>query len=383
MTKKIVNIICSYEYPSQYAAANRIDVLARTIAKSHRVNVVTLSEDARRKSFTLIDNRQVHYVSHKLYDKTNFLNRSFHELIIAIKLVRASARLRADITVVSIPFMFLLPCAVIAGGSGSKILDIRDLVWEYLPENSLAQRLIKKRLAAVMKLFSRGYKRIATSNEYEAAWACSVVGKQDVELVSNGIEREKFLQLRTVADGRVAHSTDVPHVVYAGNIGLAQRLDVLVEVAREMPDVSFTLAGAGNDMPRIRALIEDCGLTNISLPGMLNRDEIFRLFKTADVLFAQLDETFASAVPSKLYEYLSTGLPLVYAGLGEAPRLLGRFENVYTLPPCNPKILRETLAKVFSDIPAYSLKNIDIIEQFYIREDQADKYLKLIESLTP
>ena len=50
--------------------------------------------------------------------------------------------------------------------------------------------------------------------------------------------------------------------------------------------------------------------------------DLFEIYTDSDILYAQLKKEFEGAVPSKLYEYLSTGKFIIYGGLGEALNLL-------------------------------------------------------------
>jgi len=66
-------------------------------------------------------------------------------------------------------------------------------------------------------------------------------------------------------------------------------------------------------------------VANIAFTGYLAPDELVRLYHASDVLFAQLRESklhSATAVPSKLLEYMAAARPIVYAGSGAAADLV-------------------------------------------------------------
>src|SRR5690554_6727645 len=129
-------------------------------------------------------------------------------------------------------------------------------------------------------------------------------------------------------------------------MGLAQQLTTLVEAARALPAIQFNLVGAGIDEPRVKALIQKYGLQNITLTGRVTWQEVLFYYNASHVLYAQLAPEYAGAMPSKLYEYLSTGKPIVYGGQGQAVEILTEFENCFVVPPYNTSELVTLLTRL-------------------------------------
>ena len=114
-------------------------------------------------------------------------------------------------------------------------------------------------------------------------------------------------------------------MLYAGLLGHAQELDVLVDVAALAPDLRIVLAGDGPCRDDLEALVRQRGLDNVVFTGYVTPHELAGLYHESDVLFAQVrpSELHAvTAVPSKLLEYMAAGRPIVYAGEGAAVALV-------------------------------------------------------------
>ena len=80
-------------------------------------------------------------------------------------------------------------------------------------------------------------------------------------------------------------------------------------------------------------------------------------------------------MPSKLYEYLSTGKYIIYGGQGVASATLSKFENVSLIQPCSVEILKQEIEKVLSEFnSSLSASNREKIQAQYIR-DVTVKYL--------
>jgi colanic acid biosynthesis glycosyl transferase WcaI len=118
-------------------------------------------------------------------------------------------------------------------------------------------------------------------------------------------------------------------VAYAGNVGIKQGLDVLVcaaDAARDRPDVHFLIIGDGADLPRIRQLVAERQLANLTVLPFLGTDDYFDMLADVQVSFvaqrAGVGEVF---FPSKLLGIMAAGRPLlVSADAGsELARVVG------------------------------------------------------------
>ena len=92
-----------------------------------------------------------------------------------------------------------------------------------------------------------------------------------------------------------------------------------------------------------------------------------------------MDEKFKTAMPSKLYEYASAGLPIIYGGEGTAVEFVKNLENARAIKPNNKKELKEAILFFQSKDGFCSKKNQDFIKKNYIREEEAKKIIKIVE----
>ena len=104
-------------------------------------------------------------------------------------------------------------------------------------------------------------------------------------------------------------------VMYAGNVGLSQSLDLVVAAARRYQqsgrnDVMFVVNGGGS---ALEDLLESArGLDNIRFVGMQPRERLSEVLAAADLHLVPLKTGLArSSVPSKLYSILAAGRPVL------------------------------------------------------------------------
>lgn len=101
-------------------------------------------------------------------------------------------------------------------------------------------------------------------------------------------------------------------VMYAGNVGLSQSLDMLLDVAAatDDDDVVFVVNGAGAALADLRQRAS--GLGNVVFVGLQPKDRLPEILASADVHVVPLKRGLArSSVPSKTYSILAAGRPVV------------------------------------------------------------------------
>jgi colanic acid biosynthesis glycosyl transferase WcaI len=102
-------------------------------------------------------------------------------------------------------------------------------------------------------------------------------------------------------------------VMYAGNVGFSQPLDLLVAAARahrHRDDVVFVVNGEGSARPALEASAAD--LPNVVFVGYQPAERLNELLASADIHVVVLREGLArSSVPSKIYSILAAGRPVV------------------------------------------------------------------------
>ena len=107
-------------------------------------------------------------------------------------------------------------------------------------------------------------------------------------------------------------------VVYAGNFGEGQGLhNIVPKLAKRFEvTIQFVLVGDGGQKQKLLSAIKMLGCKNIEIQRPLDRKELWRLYQKADILFLHLNDhkAFEKVLPSKLFEYASTGKP-IWAGL--------------------------------------------------------------------
>lgn len=112
--------------------------------------------------------------------------------------------------------------------------------------------------------------------------------------------------------------------VYAGLHGVAQGLLQIIEAAEELSDLKDRLKIVFvGDGPEKESLMERAkGLGIVKFLPSRRKEEIPEILASADIALVPLKGYIPGAVPSKIYESMASGLPVVLAAEGEAAAIL-------------------------------------------------------------
>jgi colanic acid biosynthesis glycosyl transferase WcaI len=135
-----------------------------------------------------------------------------------------------------------------------------------------------------------------------------------VRVIPNFVDTDRIVPSDPDNSYRHEHGLEGRTVVmYAGNVGLSQSLDLVVEAARrfrDRPDVVFVINGGGSARAGLERAAAD--LDNLRFVEMQPRDRLPEVLAAGDVHLVPLRRGLArSSVPSKLYSILAAGRPVL------------------------------------------------------------------------
>jgi glycosyltransferase involved in cell wall biosynthesis len=103
--------------------------------------------------------------------------------------------------------------------------------------------------------------------------------------------------------------------VYAGNMGVAQGMDILLDLAeklRSRPDLGFLFVGRGSDAARLKTTAQAKQLENVVFFDEIHPDEIPDLYAQCSAGIVALDPRHKSHnIPGKFLTYMQSGLPVL------------------------------------------------------------------------
>lgn len=118
--------------------------------------------------------------------------------------------------------------------------------------------------------------------------------------------------------------------VYAGNMGVAQGMDILIDLAEKLKDrsdIGFLFVGRGSEAKKLAKEARRRSLDNIDFKDEIHPDEIPALYAQCSVGIVSLDQRHKSHnIPGKFISYMQSGIP-VLANINPGNDLVGIIRN--------------------------------------------------------
>jgi len=349
-----------YFYPEHLAApSKRVGDVARALARNgHQVTVVTgfpsyptgsvypcyegerLREEEWEGGVRVV--RCWSYVRPFKRGRTRILNQ-ISMMVSALTVGEWGLRGRkADVVFGISPPLFTALAGVLSAKArrAPYVMDVQDL-W---PEEAVAVGGLRNphavRIAAAVArfLYRNSAKVVVISDGFRRAVVKQGASERAVEVLPNWVRSGSFA---------VSETAELPgsgfRVVFAGTIGMAQGLSVVLDAAERLQgrDVAFVLVGEGVEKERLRDEARRRDLRNVHFLPAVDQEEVPEVLAAADALLVHLlpEEVFGSVIPSKTYEYLAAGRPVLVGVPGDAARLVEEAEAGMTFASGDPDAL--------------------------------------------
>ena len=179
------------------------------------------------------------------------------------------------------------------------------------------------------------------------------------------------------------------NMVYAGNIGIAQEWDLVVNLAKVIKKYPITIwiIGEGVKKKYLESQIKNHNLTNIYLLPYQERKYMPVINLFADFHFIAMNKNMENdGFPSKVYAIMSSGKPMVVVSSKQTPIVSFLEETKAALTVTNHSLrdFRKAVLKLTTDKnlrDKLGLNGRKVVEQKYNKKVVIEKYIKLAENI--
>ena len=298
-----------------------------------------------------------------------------------------------QVIVLTNPAFFMLFMPVVRFFTGCKY---HILVHDIFPENlsSLGKvnqssgfyKLLKK---VFDKAYSKADSLISIGNDMTNVLASKVKGNTPISLIPNWAdveevnprkkeETETYRKVQDFADGRVLFQ-------FAGNLGKAQGLDNLMDAIDkvETDDARFLFVGAGAKLDDVNKFAEKH--ENTYAFGFVSRSQQNDFLNACDVGIVTLaDGMYGLGVPSKSYNIMATGRPILYVGEddSEVAMFVKKYDIGGVVKPKDPEALKNQIEAIVKERDKLQQKGInarEVAEKVYGKNVILEKYYQFIK----
>lgn len=309
------------------------------------------------------------------------------------------ARLDYDVVVATIPPPTVGLPGVLAAARRRVplVLDLRDIWPEAIVQSG---RLTNPAVIASFEAVARFlYRRATAITAVTQGWKERLVEigvpPQKIHVLPNGVDVARF---DARARGELPEAFDAldpgSHwFAYAGILNTPQGLDIVLDgvaLLRERDTEAyqksqFVFVGEGPRGAELRAQAERLGLDRVVFVPRQPRDAVYALLRRSHAVLVPLrPRKDTSTVPSKIYESLASGRPVLYQAGGEGAAMIRDSGGGRVVPPGDPEALAEAMRTYLRDpgrADEDGRRGRAFVEAHYDRGRIAADFVALLEDL--
>lgn len=392
-------------YPTAQACAYRMQVFVDTfMALGDEVTVVTSSANKANGTIDKTKHKEkiIYSPAIRMKKKTTVM-RMLNNLTFGItSIFSAIGAGKVDVVITtSPPPLVSISGWIIAKCKGAKLVyDVRD-IWPDVAlemgsftEDSFFCKVFKKitgfmyKHADIVTTVSPGkVKKIKGHVSSRPGKKSGPSHTDKVWLVGNGFDESVA---KSEFDQSIVDQYDLDNkftCVYIGNIGLAQGLGALLDVAAKTKhkDIQFLCFGMGAEKEMLEQRVKDEGLSNVKFCGVVEHSKVFSILSRAKLSFIPLkNSNMKDSVPTKVYEALGIGCPVLLVAEGDSADIvadagLGRSIS----PDASEKLVGvfDDMIDHYNDFDAHRDEAIRLMHDKYSRQKIAEELDRRLHKL--
>jgi len=398
---KKIWMITEIYYPVKTSTGYYMTEIAEYLAsKDIEVHVITTNsiyqegEENISPLYEKFNGVHIHRIKASNLNKNAFIKRLFRLLFNSYKLYRKAGELISDneslLTVTNPAFILLLLKRIVS----RKSLNYYVLVHDVFPEN----------LVAIKKLSSDScvYKFLKTlfDSAYKKANVCISIGRDMATILQNKIGRENKIVTIPIwsqneevfpiskKDTQTYKELNLSKFIFqfAGNMGHAQGLDNILKAIDliDNKEVRFLFIGGGAKADEIRNYAEKN--ENVVSIGFQDRSKQNDFLNACDVAIVTLsDGMYGLGVPSKSYNIMAAGKPILYIGEenSEIALCIKEYNLGWVVEPNNPDALKKQIESIYvqrNDLDEIKRNARYVAEKVFAKKIVLEKYYELFNN---
>ncbi len=224
------------------------------------------------------------------------------------------------------------------------VFELRDIWPESIKAvGALKNSWIIKVLEKVeLFLYQKSNKVIAVTESFKENLIARGVDANKISVITNGVDIDNFFPLEKDPYLLEKFNLSKKFVFgYIGTHGMAHALSTIIEAAQKIQNsplmnrVAFLFIGDGAEKKYLIESVNTKNLRNVIFIDSVQKDEVQKFWSLLDVSIIHLKKTslFKTVIPSKLFECMGMGLPVLHGVEGESAEIVKHFDMGMTFEP--------------------------------------------------
>jgi len=391
--KKHILVIAQYFYPEQFRIN---DICTEWVKKGYKVTVITgipnYPQGKYYPGYSLFKKRKETYNGVNVV-RIPLVPRGNSKIMLALNYVSfvISGFFWQNFTKIKADFVFIFEVSPMTQAlPGVWYAKKRNLpcylyVQDLWPENveiitGLNNKYIINSIGKMVDyIYSNCNKIFATSQSFVNAICSRGVAEDKVEYWPQ--YAEDFYQPMESSSTTEIPNDEYFNIVFAGNIGEAQGLDVLPKTAEILKNqktkVRFNIIGDGRYKDELIKLVNDLEVSNyFNFIPRQPSSKIPEFLASSDAAFLGLSDSplFKMTIPAKLQSYMACGIPTLASAAGETAKIIEESNSGLCGAPGDPHILAVNILKLINH-DEYGLKLMGVNARNYYKDNFDKKKL--------
>lgn len=293
-----------------------------------------------------------------------FVRRSLDYLSFMVVATIASLWIRKVDVVIGTSPQFFTVCAAYVVGLLKRVpwvFELRDIWPESIKAVGSMQDGPLYRMLERLELFlyKKANRIIALTQSFKKELIARGVEADKIDVVTNGVDLSLFKpRNKNVALVQSLGLENQFIAGYIGTIGMAHGLETLIEAAEIIQNISnnqnqnhnikILLLGDGARKESLKQLAKDKGLSNLIFIDTVSKAEVADYWSLLDISIIHLkkDPLFEKVIPSKLFECMAMGIPVLHGVLGESAEIVNSLGVGKTISPESSQELAKELLRL-------------------------------------
>jgi glycosyltransferase involved in cell wall biosynthesis len=274
------------------------------------------------------------------------------------------------------------------------VFEVRDIWPQSAVElGALKNPLVIRALEAIeLFLYRRAALIVPVAESTLPYLLAKGIPAEKIKIVPNGIDAQ---YLAAVADARPEElraelGLQSKFVVsYIGTHGMSHALDTVLGAAAELrgeADIHFLFVGEGAEKEKLRRIASDLQLPNVTFLGEQPRGRLLAFYRASDASLVPLRrlDIFKKVLPSKMFELMGVGSPIICSVEGEAAALIERAASGLCIEPESVGALVAAVRRLYGDAALreqLAASGRQFVRVHYLRSALAERYLDALAGI--
>ena len=240
-------------------------------------------------------------------------------------------------------------------------------------------------------LYRRAFRVVSVTNAFKQNLILRGINPEKIRVITNGVDTSRFIP-QTASHELVRQLSFEGRFIagYIGTHGLAHALETVLEAARIAKEegdnsIGFVFLGDGARKDELRSMAESLGLDNVRFIDSVGKDEVPKYWAVLNAAIIHLKRTplFETVIPSKLFECMGMGIPVLHGVAGESAAIVEAEQVGIPFTPEDPRALLAGIRRLQSDASLYERFHANCLDaaRRYDRNELARKMLQEVSSI--